>query len=629
MVGYTRQDTANNIANGNVIDADDLDSEFNAIEDAFNTTSGHSHDGTAGQGAAISKVGPGQDLIVGTTTVLPKSNNTIDLGSQAAQFKDAWFDGTVSTDALTVGNNSYTNISNNEYDVTTGGLTFDVAGDITLDADGGDVILKDGGVTYGSLKGVSNELSIFSGTTEAVTLTGADAVIKGDLDVTTNATVGGTMSVTGNMTIPTANLTLNSGNAVIGGTLSVTGLITGNISTLSNHTTSGLTEGTNLYYTTARATTDAKAAISVTDAGGDGSVTYSAGVITYTGPSAAETRAHFSAGTGVTYAGGAFSIGQAVGTSDDVTFNDVTFNNTIVNGDLTVNGTTTTVNTTELSIGDNIVTLNSGETGTPSQSAGITIERGTADNTSFLWDETEDEWSTGGQALKVGDLEVSGNLSVGLAVSGSLTVGDLEVSGSLTDEHSNVGGIIPTGGIIMWSGLVANIPSGWALCNGSNNTPDLRNRFVVGAGDTYSPGNTGGADSVTLALTEIPAHDHTFSGTGTTSSDGSHTHTGTTSTKSLTGTATYISETWAAYGQATGIFSKSGGFNQYGTPDSPDISTAGRLSINASHNHTFTTNSNGSHDHSVTVSGTTSSNGSGSDHENRPPYYALSYIMKL
>ena len=423
MVGYTRQDTANNIANGNVIDADDLDSEFNAVEDAFNTTSGHSHDGTAGNGAAISKVGPGQDLIVGTTTVLPKSNNIMDLGSQAAQFKDAWFDGTVSTDALIVGNNSYTNISNNEYDVITGGLTFDVAGDITLDADGGDVILKDGGVTYGSLKGVSNELSIFSGTTEAVTLTGADAVIQGDLDVTTNATVGGTMSVTGDMTIPTANLTLNSGNAVIGGTLSVTGLITGNISTLSNHTTSGLTEGTNLYYTTARATTDAKAAISVTDAGGDGSVTYSAGTITYTGPSAAETRAHFSAGTGVAYSGGQFSIGQAVGTSSNVTFNNAT-----VNGNLTVNGTTTTVNSNDVNIGDATLTLNSDETGTPSQDAGITIERGTATNKSLHWDESEDEWSVFGERFKAGTFEgnltgnVTGNASTATALQTSRTI---------------------------------------------------------------------------------------------------------------------------------------------------------------------------------------------------------------
>jgi len=437
MVGYTRQDTANNIANGNVIDADDLDSEFNAIEDAFNSTSGHSHDGTAGQGAPISKVGPGQDIIVGTTNVLPKANNIMDLGSQAAQFKDAWFDGTVSTDTLIVGNNSYTNISNNEYDVTSGGLTFDVAGDITLDADGGDVVLKDGGVTYGSLKGVSNELSIYSGTTEALALTGSDVVARGDLDVTTNATVGGTMSVTGNMTIPTANLTLNSGNAVIGGTLGVTGLITGNISTLSNHTTSGLTEGTNLYYTTARAQTDAKTAISVTDAGGDGSVTYSAGTITYTGPSAAETRAHFSAGTGVAYSGGQFSIGQAVGTSSNVTFN-----NAIVNGNLTVNGTTTSVNSNDVNIGDATLTLNSDETGTPSQDAGITIERGTSANKSFHWDESEDEWSTFGERIKAGSFEgsLTGNASTATALQTARTInltGD--VTGSVSfDGTANV-----------------------------------------------------------------------------------------------------------------------------------------------------------------------------------------------
>jgi microcystin-dependent protein len=615
MVGYTRQDTANNIANGNVIDADDLDSEFNAVEDAFNTTSGHSHDGTAGQGAAISKVGPSQDLIVGTTTVLPKSNNIMDLGSQAAQFKNAWFDGTVSTDALIVGNNSYTNISNNEYDVTTGGLTFDVAGDITLDADGGDVILKDGGVTYGSLKGVSNELSIFSGTTEAVTLTGADAVIQGDLDVTTNATVGGTMSVTGNMTIPTANLTLNSGNVVIGGTLGVTGLITGTISTLSNHTTSGLTEGTNLYYTTARATTDAKAAISVTDAGGDGSVTYSAGTITYTGPSAAETRAHFSAGTGVAYSGGQFSIGQAVGTSSNVTFNNAT-----VNGNLTVSGTTTYINTQTLNIGDNIITLNADETGTPSADAGIEVERGNLSNKSFIWDESEDEWSVGSERIKAGTFEggLTGNASTAtkLATARTITLtGD--VSGSTTfDGSANIsidavvaaqGAFMPSGGIIMWSGSLAAIPSGWFLCNGSNGTPDLRDRMVIGAGSSYAVGATGGSTTSTIDTQNLPSHTHSFN--TTTNTTGNHSHTGTTNTT----------------GAHTHTFS--GGGNNY-SGVSTSSSNGGTVTTNSAgnHSHTVTTNTTGNHSH--TVSGTTDGTGNGSAFATVSPYYALAYIMK-
>lgn len=95
-------------------------------------------------------------------------------------------------------------------------------------------------------------------------------------------------------------------------------------SDFGDNTTSDLTEGSNLYYTTARAQTDARTAISVTDAGGDGSLSYNAGVITYTGPSAAETRAHFSGGTGVTITDGVVAIGQSVGTTDDVTFGKVT-----------------------------------------------------------------------------------------------------------------------------------------------------------------------------------------------------------------------------------------------------------------------------------------------------------------
>ena len=93
---------------------------------------------------------------------------------------------------------------------------------------------------------------------------------------------------------------------------------------LATKSTDDLTEGDNLYYTTSRADSDAKNAVSVTDAGGDGSISYNnaTGTITYTGPSATETRAHLVAGTGVNYdsANGVVSIGQSVGTSDTVTF---------------------------------------------------------------------------------------------------------------------------------------------------------------------------------------------------------------------------------------------------------------------------------------------------------------------
>ena len=64
------------------------------------------------------------------------------------------------------------------------------------------------------------------------------------------------------------------------------------------------------------------------------------------------------------------------------------------------------------------------------------------------------------------------------------------------------------GMIILWSGSVASIPSGWALCNGSNSTPDLRNNFVVGAGDTYAPDDTGGGATHTHTGT-TNGHTHT------------------------------------------------------------------------------------------------------------------------
>lgn len=60
----------------------------------------------------------------------------------------------------------------------------------------------------------------------------------------------------------------------------------------------------------------------------------------------------------------------------------------------------------------------------------------------------------------------------------------------------------------MWSGAATAIPSGWLLCNGSNGTPDLRNRFIVGAGSLYGVGDTGGSNTVTLTVNEMPSHSH-------------------------------------------------------------------------------------------------------------------------
>jgi len=73
---------------------------------------------------------------------------------------------------------------------------------------------------------------------------------------------------------------------------------------------------------------------------------------------------------------------------------------------------------------------------------------------------------------------------------------------------------IPTGAIIMWHGLIANIPTGWVLCNGANSTPDLREKFVRGAPDATEAGTTGGEDTHTLSEAEMPAHSHTITKAG-------------------------------------------------------------------------------------------------------------------
>ena len=125
--GYQRQDTTGNIANNNVVDADDLNNEFDAIANAMNASTGHNHDGTIGGGASINRIGPAQDFRVEGDKAYPKYHNTMDLGTSAIQWKNAWFDGTVSADILEVDETStFTGEA-----TFSGGIVGDVTGDLT------------------------------------------------------------------------------------------------------------------------------------------------------------------------------------------------------------------------------------------------------------------------------------------------------------------------------------------------------------------------------------------------------------------------------------------------------------------------------------------------------------------
>lgn len=151
----------------------------------------------------------------------------------------------------------------------------------------------------------------------------------------------------------------------------------------------------------------------------------------------------------------------------------------------------------------------------------------------------------------------------------------LSASGAITASGGFTGGgIIPSGGIILWSGSVASIPAGWLLCNGTSGTPDLRDRFVVGAGSTYAVAATGGsADAI------VVSHTHTMQ------SAGAHVHT---------------------YNEAINT--------------GPHPTGSGRSDV--TFNQSSNTGSAGTHTHTIDSAGSSGTNA------NLPPYYALAYIMK-
>jgi len=123
---------------------------------------------------------------------------------------------------------------------------------------------------------------------------------------------------------------------------------------------------------------------------------------------------------------------------------------------------------------------------------------------------------TAANATFSGELSAS-SVNVSKSVSaGSLTVnGDATVSGNLAVSGSISGfGVAPVGCIIMWYGSQDSIPTGWVLCDGSNGTPDLRGRFVVGAGKSYHVNKTGGEEEHTLTIAEMPNHSHNYKFTG-------------------------------------------------------------------------------------------------------------------
>ena len=179
---------------------------------------------------------------------------------------------------------------------------------------------------------------------------------------------------------------------------------------------------------------------------------------------------------------------------------------------------------------------------------------------------------------------------------------------------------VPSGVITMWSGSIVSIPVGWFLCNGSNGTPDLRDRFIVGAGSAYSVGGTGGSANATLV-----SHSHTVSATGTSGGAGGHSH-----GVSDPGHSHSVNDPGHSHTNTTGNQILSNGTAVFLSGYANDGTTNGAatgITINGALTG-ISVNGVGDHTHSLSVAGNTSVDGSSATNANLPPYYALAYIMK-
>ena len=172
--GYTRTDTSNNIADGNIINASDFDGEYDAIEAAFNSSSGHTHDGTSSEGGPVTVLGPAQDFVASTSEIKPKTNNTLDIGTTGLKFKDMFLAGTANlVNVTTTGDVTLTGAANNVvFDASDNALefaddakaTFGDAADLQIFHDASDSIIRDSGTGKLALDGSTVEIRKNDGT---------------------------------------------------------------------------------------------------------------------------------------------------------------------------------------------------------------------------------------------------------------------------------------------------------------------------------------------------------------------------------------------------------------------------------------------------------------------------------
>ena len=513
MAGYTRNDTAGNIADGNVISAAPLDGEFDAIQDAFALSTGHTHDGsTTGDGGPVSKLGPSQETVQSASTLATTTDITV-ATNKFIQFRDSGLkilssaDGQLDIDAdtelevvaPTIDIDASTAVTIDTATLTITGAA-NVTGDLDVDninIDGNTIISTDtnGDITI-SPNGtgtvvIDTDLDVDNININGNTITSTDT--NGDIVITPNGT--GTVVIDADVDVDNLNIDGNTisstdtnGNINISpngtGTVVVnTDLDVDNININGNAITSTDTNGDititpngdgkivldGLNFPIADGTaghflkTDGSGQLSFaevdTDLSGDSSPQLG-GMLDVNGNAIgdgtlelikfSETASAVNEITVTNAATGGHPLIQASG--DDTNINlkldgkgtgvvnvvdDLT-----VGGDLTVNGTTTTVATTNTVVSDSLIELGNGTSGSPTNDAGLVIERGSANNAFIGFDESEDKFTMGTGTFtgaSTGNLSITKGTLVADIESSKLIATNVNSSNTGTDVALQIG----------------------------------------------------------------------------------------------------------------------------------------------------------------------------------------------
>jgi len=492
------------------------------------------------------------DLEVQNINVLGIITATTFSGVDATSLKDGT--GTVQIQATTTGATHSGRAVFNEVELQ--GKVYDSDGDFgtsgqVLSSDGTDIEW----VNAGSLSaGAAAKVAVTSTNTGSHFLSFVDSV-TGNEDVRANS-----------------SLTYNTATQVI----------TGRISSIDNHNTGALSEGSNLYYTNARVISAIASGFTVS-----GIITATTFDGDLTGDVTGNTNGtHTGAVTGNVTGNINGQLTGAIQTASQTNITSVgTLTGLTVDGNLILDSTSNYIHIKgalydkdgQSGSADQVLVSTGTQVDwkdttslTASNSQKITIAESDT-NSDFPITFSAAPGQSGGNTL-LSDNQFTYNASSNVVTAGtfsgsgasltSLNANNLN-SGTVANARLTDSSLFVQGMIMMYNGSSA--PSGWAICNGQNGTPDLRDRFIVGTGSSYSLGNTGGANSVTLTTSQMPSHKHN---------------------------TTFDNKKYFPGGGSTSInFGGAGGYPA----------------------DTFTM----------------SNEGGGQSHENRPPYYALMFIMKL